>query len=60
MTKLKLKKDFKYSDGKILDPLSGRMYGLSAKLSSNGNRLFLRGFLGVSLFRRTQIWIRAK
>ncbi|HQV24154.1 MAG TPA: DUF2147 domain-containing protein [Acinetobacter sp.] len=57
---LKHKKDFKYGDGKILDPLSGRIYSLSAKLSPNGNRLTLRGFVGVSLLGRTQIWLRAK
>ena len=60
VTQLKHKKDLKYGDGKILDPNSGRIYSLSMKLSPNGNRLTLRGFVGVSLLGRNQVWIRVK
>ncbi|MCH7353344.1 DUF2147 domain-containing protein [Acinetobacter sp. NIPH 1958] len=59
ITKLKHKKDLTYTGGKILDPNSGRMYSLTAKLSTNGQRLHLRGYVGVSVLGRSQIWIRA-
>ena len=58
ITKLKYKKDLSYADGKILDPNTGRMYSLAAKLSNNGQRLDLRGYVGVSVLGRSQIWIR--
>ncbi|ENX55234.1 MULTISPECIES: DUF2147 domain-containing protein [Acinetobacter] len=58
ITKLKHKKDLTYTGGKILDPNSGRVYSLTAKLSSNGQRLHLRGYIGVSVLGRSQIWIR--
>ncbi|USA47026.1 DUF2147 domain-containing protein [Acinetobacter sp. C26M] len=58
ITKLKHKKDLSYTGGKILDPNSGRVYSLTAKLSSNGQRLHLRGYVGVSVLGRSQIWIR--
>jgi len=47
-----------YTGGKILDPNTGKVYGLKAKLSANGNRLHMRGYLGVSALGRNQIWIR--
>ncbi len=34
------------------------MYSLAAKLSNNGQRLHLRGYVGVSVLGRSQIWIR--
>lgn len=58
ITKLKHKKDLTYTGGKILDPNSGRVYSLTAKLSTNGQRLHLRGYVGVSVLGRSQIWIR--
>lgn len=58
ITKLKYKKDLTYSDGRILDPNSGRIYSLTAKLSPNGQRLTLRGYVGVSVLGRSQVWIR--
>ncbi|OTG80048.1 DUF2147 domain-containing protein [Acinetobacter sp. ANC 4648] len=47
-----------YSDGKILDPNSGKIYSLKAKLNPNGKRLQLRGYIGVSILGRSQTWIR--
>lgn len=55
---LQYKKDARYNDGKILDPNSGHIYSLSAKLNETGQRLTLRGFVGVSALGRSQIWIR--
>ena len=47
-----------YSGGKILDPLSGKIYNLKGKQSANGKRLLLRGYIGISAIGRTQTWIR--
>ncbi|TXJ05542.1 MAG: DUF2147 domain-containing protein [Acinetobacter sp.] len=58
LTGLKHSEGNNYSKGRILDPNSGKVYSMKAKLSSNGNRLTLRGYVGVSVLGRTQIWIR--
>ena len=49
---------FNYTSGRILDPNTGKLYSMKAKLSSNGKRLHLRGYLGISALGRNQIWIR--
>ena len=48
-----------YSGGKIIDPLSGNIYSTKAKLSSNGKRLTMRGYVGVSALGRSQTWIKS-
>lgn len=55
---LQYEKNNEYNNGKILDPLSGKIYSMKAKLTSNGNRLQMRGYIGVSALGRTQTWIR--
>ena len=47
-----------FTQGKIIDPLSGHIYSMKAKLSPNGKRLTLRGYVGVSALGRSQTWIR--
>ena len=47
-----------YVDGKVLEPKSGKIYKAKANLSADGKRLRLRGYVGVSAFGRTQVWIR--
>jgi uncharacterized protein (DUF2147 family) len=47
-----------YDSGTILDPDEGRTYRCSARLLDGGRRLELRGYVGISLFGRTQIWAR--
>lgn len=49
---------WQYNDGYVIDPLSGKIYHGKTKLSSDGRRLMLRGFVGVSALGRTQTWIR--
>ena len=49
-----------YSGGKIIDPLSGNIYSTKAKLSSNGKRLTMRGYVGVSALGRSQTWIKSE
>ena len=57
---LKLESENTYSQGKIIDPLAGKIYSLKGKISANGKRLHLRGYLGISAIGRTQTWIRAE
>lgn len=47
-----------FTQGKIIDPLTGHVYSMKAKLSPNGKRLTLRGYVGVSALGRSQTWIR--
>ena len=60
VTGLKYKDGLNYTSGRILDPNTGKLYSMKAKLSSNGKRLHLRGYLGISALGRNQIWIRAE
>lgn len=48
----------KYSGGDILDPNTGAVYSCSFTLEDDGKTLAVRGYLGVSLFGRTQKWLR--
>lgn len=48
----------KWSEGAILDPQSGSTYNLKAELLPGGKKFELRGFRGVSLLGRTQVWTR--
>jgi uncharacterized protein (DUF2147 family) len=48
-----------WNDGKIYDPKSGKVY--SCKLSLDGiNKLNIRGYVGVSILGRTDVWSRIK
>ena len=58
VTGLKSTDGLNYTSGRILDPNTGKLYSMKAKLSSNGKRLHLRGYLGISALGRNQIWIR--
>lgn len=58
LTGLKYVEGLNFSGGKIIDPLSGNIYSMKAKLSNNGKRLTLRGYVGVSALGRSQTWIR--
>lgn len=55
-----LKKDGdEYSDGKITDPESGKIYKSFIKLISK-DKLEVRGYIGFALLGRSQTWIRVK
>ena len=49
-----------YQDGTILDPNSGKQYKLKGTLAADGQKLELRGFMGVSVIGRNQTWVRAE
>ncbi|MBF0695485.1 MAG: DUF2147 domain-containing protein [Flavobacterium sp.] len=48
-----------YSDGHILDPKHGKLYKCYITLEDD-NKLKVRGYVGVSLFGRTQYWHRVQ
>ena len=45
-----------WSGGRILDPENGKYY--RCKMTLKGNRLYVRGYIGVSLLGRTQTWVK--
>ncbi len=47
-----------YHHGEILDPDSGDTYRLKITLLDSGKKLDVRGFVGIALFGRSQIWLR--
>lgn len=47
-----------WEGGRILDPANGKVYSSLMKLIDAGRRLEVRGYLGVSLFGRSQVWLR--
>jgi uncharacterized protein (DUF2147 family) len=53
------KEGSEYSSGKILDPKNGKLYKCYITLESK-DKLKVRGYIGVSLFGRTQYWYRVK
>ncbi len=57
LTGLKLK-DGEYAGGEILDPANGKIYRCKMWTSEGGKKLNVRGFIGVALLGRTQVWIR--
>lgn len=54
---IKLKGD-SFEGGEILDPENGKTYRCKMKLDESGNKLEVRGYIGISLFGRSQIWTR--
>lgn len=48
-----------YNSGKILDPKNGKLYKCFITLEGSG-KLKVRGYIGISLFGRTQYWYKIK
>jgi uncharacterized protein (DUF2147 family) len=49
-----------YTGGTILDPNNGKVYKCKMEVIEGGSKMKVRGFLGVSLLGRTQIWHKVK
>ena len=47
-----------FVNGQVLDPIGGKIYSGKARLSTNGKRLTLRGYVGVSLIGRSVTWVK--
>lgn len=47
-----------YSNGTIMDPKDGKTYKCKIEVLENGKKLKVRGYLGISLIGRNQIWHR--
>ncbi len=50
--------DDEWSGGTILDPKNGKTYSCFVKVLEDGQKLSLRGYIGISLLGRTQTWLR--
>jgi hypothetical protein len=49
-----------YEGTEILDPFSGNTYRVKLSLKEAGKKMEVRGFVGLSLFGRTQVWERVE
>lgn len=47
-----------WSGGTIMDPKTGKVYRCTIKVSNDGSTLDVRGYIGFSLFGRSQTWYR--
>jgi uncharacterized protein (DUF2147 family) len=47
-----------WQGGTILDPEKGKTYKLRMRMEEGGHKLNLRGYIGISLFGRSQVWER--
>lgn len=52
-----IKKGKEFSSGKVLDPKTGSLYKCTITLESD-DKLKVRGYIGISLLGRTQVWIK--
>lgn len=49
-----------YDGGTILDPDNGKVYKCKMQLDDTGNRLEVRGYIGIALIGRSQTWLRVE
>lgn len=54
-----MKKDGdEYNGGHILDPNNGKVYKSKMSVIEDGKKLKLRGYIGMPMLGRTQVWLR--
>jgi uncharacterized protein (DUF2147 family) len=49
-----------WEDGQLLDPESGTIYSGNITINESPKKLDVRGYVGFSLFGRSQTWIRVE
>jgi len=47
-----------WDDGQILDPAKGKTYNAKVTVLEGGNKLEMRGYIGIEALGRTQTWVR--
>jgi uncharacterized protein (DUF2147 family) len=52
------KTDDGWDGGHILDPENGKLYRCKMHVEDGGQKLVVRGYLGISLLGRSQTWVR--
>lgn len=54
-----LKKDGdEYKGGEILDPKNGKVYRSKLTVHEGGKKVEVRGYVGMPMFGRSQVWLR--
>lgn len=47
-----------YNGGEIIDPDDGKVYRSKLTMLDGGKKIAVRGYIGMPLFGRSQIWVR--
>ncbi len=59
LTGFKYDGDDVWEDGKVYDPIEGKTYSCKITLKT-AQRLSIRGYVGISLFGRSEVWTKYK
>jgi uncharacterized protein (DUF2147 family) len=47
-----------YTGGEILDPKNGKVYKSKLTVREGGKKVEVRGYVGMPMFGRSQVWLR--